>query len=140
MKRVGRWWEPENETPFTSTPGGWGLIAAERARLAINSGFKYNLSIKRRTLVARWVVLKVFLVIVLGREPLVGRLNLGHDPLTLGVKVLCLDLGLDGRSNLLLLGRVVEDRRPVLRAAVRALTVNRRRVVRAEEELQGKAE
>ena len=78
------------------------------------------------------VLLEVLLVVVLGRPPLRRRHDLRDD----GPAVAALRLAgarIASRAAVLLLRRVEEDRRAVLVAHVRALPVQLRRVVHAEE-------
>src|ERR1044072_3133547 len=82
----------------------------------------------------RGVPLEVVLMVVLGRVELVEWHDLcddGRVPHARG-RHLCDDL----LGRLALLGAMVEDRRAVLRAHVRALTVQGRRVVYGGEEFQ----
>jgi hypothetical protein len=63
----------------------------------------------RRALVTTRVLEQVLLVVVLSREPVLRGRDLSDDLLTLGVEVLCLDLGGDALGGFLLFGGVKED-------------------------------
>lgn len=84
-------------------------------------------------LVARGVLVQVLLVVVLGVPPAAGGQDLGDDA---ALPPLLADGGRDLAGDALLLGRVREDARPVLRPHVRPLAVGRRRVVHPVEELE----
>src|SRR2546421_1706134 len=80
------------------------------------------------------VAAEVVAMVLLRRVERPERLELGHNrivPHLAGPK-----LGHDALRRRLLLGRMVENRRAVLRAHVAALTVQRRRVVNREEHVQ----
>lgn len=88
-----------------------------------------------RTLVARRVLVKVQLVVVLGVPPLARGHDLGGY-LPGPAEPLRVHGGRDLLRDGLLLGAVEEDAAPVLRSRVVALPVARRRVVDAVEELE----
>lgn len=92
-----------------------------------------ELNLLRRALVPPRVIVEIQLVIILGIPPLSCRNHFSSDILAL--EPLLLSSGDDFLRRGLLFRRVVEDGRSVLRAHVRALSVWRRRIVHAEEEL-----
>src|SRR5205085_5640715 len=82
----------------------------------------------------RGILLEVVLMVVLGRVESVERRDLGHDGRVPYMRAV--HLGDDLLGRLALLGAVVEDGRAILRANVRALTVQGRRVVYGEEDFE----
>ncbi len=80
------------------------------------------------------IVREIFLVIIFGQVELVERGHLGHDGVV--PNACCADLLDDLLGDLLLLLIVIEDGRAVLRAHVRALAVERGRVVDGKEDRQ----
>src|ERR1044072_8438810 len=82
----------------------------------------------------RGVPLEVVLMVVLGRVELVEWNDLCDEGRVTHAR--CIHLCDDLLGRLALLGAMVEDRRAVLRAHVRALTVQGRRVVYGEEDFE----
>src|SRR5215207_497621 len=118
--------------------GSWVMICSLVSALqARQIAFARLGHLRRDDHLAVWLVgilLEVILVVRLGWVEPVQRFDLGDEPVPPGARAV--DFGDHFPGHALLLGRLVEDRRAILRPDISALSIEGRRIVDREEHFE----